>query len=159
MVRYTLYFAQKCPQNAGNVVLETQFLKTFPEGHAPDPPTEMCCHFTVRVHGPLSHWDRSLRIDLSPSWDRFETGARECSRCSALEALLVTLETGNEMKYRQSRWRMAKSIILFYYLCSLISDKRVPEKIERRQQASSINALKQIRLILKTEKETEEFRT
>ena len=69
MVRYTLYFAQKCPQNAGNVVLETQFLKTFPEGHAPDPPTEMCCHFTVRVHGaPFT-----LR---SISSDRFESELR-----------------------------------------------------------------------------------
>ena len=23
----------------------------------PDPPTEMCCHFTVRIHGPLLAWN------------------------------------------------------------------------------------------------------
>ena len=62
MVRYTvkkcylrpLYFAQKSPQNAGNAVSETQNLKHFQGVMSPDPPyTEMCCHFTVRVHGPL----------------------------------------------------------------------------------------------------------
>ena len=32
-----LYFAQTCPQNAGNAVLETQNSKIFP-GYAPEPP-------------------------------------------------------------------------------------------------------------------------
>ena len=60
MVRYTvikcylrpLYFAQKCPQNAGNAVSETQNSKNFQGVMPPDPATLMCCHFTVRVHGP-----------------------------------------------------------------------------------------------------------
>ena len=62
MVRYTvkkcylrpLYFAQKCPQYAGNAISETQNSKKFQGVIIPDPPTEMCCHFTVRVHGPLA---------------------------------------------------------------------------------------------------------
>ena len=61
MVRYTvkkcylgtLYFAQKCPQNVGNAVSETQNSKNFQGGHVPGPHTEMCRHFTVRVHGPF----------------------------------------------------------------------------------------------------------
>ena len=33
-----LYFAQKCPQNAGNAVSETQNSKYFQGGHVPGPP-------------------------------------------------------------------------------------------------------------------------
>ena len=48
-----LYLAQKYPQNAGNAVSETRNSKNFQGVMAPDPSTEMCCHFAVRVHGPL----------------------------------------------------------------------------------------------------------
>ena len=50
-----LYFAQKCSQNAGNAVSETQNSKHFQRIIPPDPLTEMYCHFTVRVHVPPSH--------------------------------------------------------------------------------------------------------
>ena len=61
MMRYTvkkcylrpLYFAQKCPQNAGNAVSETQNSGNFQVVVPPEPPTEICCHFTARVYGPL----------------------------------------------------------------------------------------------------------
>ena len=39
----TLYFAQKCPQNAGNVVSETQNSKEF-RGEHPPGPLEMFRH-------------------------------------------------------------------------------------------------------------------
>ena len=47
-----LYFSQKCPQNAGNAVSGTQNSKHFQGVMSPDP-LQMCCYFTVRVHGPL----------------------------------------------------------------------------------------------------------
>ena len=48
-----LYFTQKCPQNARNAVSEPQNSKHLQGIMIPDPSTEMCCHFTVRVHGAL----------------------------------------------------------------------------------------------------------
>ena len=58
-----LYFAQKCPQNARNSILEIQNSKHFQGAMLTDPPTEMYCHFTVRVHGPLPVWNGK-----APKW-------------------------------------------------------------------------------------------
>ena len=39
-----IYFAQKCPQNAGNAVSETQISKNFLGGMPPDP-LQFCRHY------------------------------------------------------------------------------------------------------------------
>ena len=58
-----LYFAQNCPQNAGNAVSKTQNSKNFQGGvMPPDPLTEMCCHFTMRVDRPLPVFPCSPRF-------------------------------------------------------------------------------------------------
>ena len=64
-----LYFAQKCPQNAGNAVSETQNSKEFRGEHPPRTPRNVSSHLACRPKigksGPVHSWARiTIRVDF-----------------------------------------------------------------------------------------------
>ena len=48
-----IYFAQKCPQNAGNAVSETQISKNF-RGACPRTPLQLCRHYGLPLNKILA---------------------------------------------------------------------------------------------------------
>ena len=57
MLFKTIIFCSKVPSESGKCRFRDPKFKKCPGIHAPGPPMEMCCHFTLRVHGPLPAWN------------------------------------------------------------------------------------------------------